>query len=35
LSNQQLKAKRIEDAPVGFYEDKPVTKGKGRFGPFH
>ncbi|MES2432084.1 MAG: type I DNA topoisomerase [Bacteroidota bacterium] len=29
-----IKAKQIEDAPVGFYEDKPVTKGKGRFGPF-
>jgi DNA topoisomerase-1 len=29
-----IEAKRIEDAPVGFYEGKPVTKGKGRFGPF-
>jgi DNA topoisomerase-1 len=29
-----IEAKRVEDAPVGFYEDKPVTKGKGRFGPF-
>lgn len=29
-----IKAKQIEDAPVGMYEDKPVTKGKGRFGPF-
>ncbi len=27
-------AKQIEDAPIGFYRDKPVTKGKGRFGPF-
>jgi DNA topoisomerase I len=29
-----IEAKRIEDAPVAHYEDKPVTKGKGRFGPF-
>ena len=29
-----IKAKKIEDAPVGIYADKPVTKGKGRFGPF-
>ncbi|MGI8950314.1 MAG: type I DNA topoisomerase [Chitinophagaceae bacterium] len=30
LINEKQKA----DAPIGFYEDKPVTKGKGRFGPF-
>jgi len=29
-----IKAKRIEDAPVAHYDSKPVTKGKGRFGPF-
>jgi len=29
-----INAKKFEDAPVGFYEEKPVTKGKGRFGPF-
>lgn len=29
-----IQAKQIEDAPVGYYEEKPVTKGKGRFGPF-
>lgn len=29
-----IKAKQFEDAPVGFYEEKPITKGKGRFGPF-
>ncbi len=29
-----IKAKRIEDAPVAHYDEKPVTKGKGRFGPF-
>lgn len=26
--------KQKEDAPIAFYEDMPVTKGKGRFGPF-
>ncbi|HTM67582.1 MAG TPA: type I DNA topoisomerase [Flavipsychrobacter sp.] len=26
--------KQKADAPVGHYEGKPVTKGKGRFGPF-
>jgi DNA topoisomerase I len=29
-----ISAKQIEDAPIGFYEEKPITKGKGRFGPF-
>ncbi len=29
-----IKAKQIEDAPIGFYDEKPITKGKGRFGPF-
>ncbi len=29
-----IEAKRIEDAPVGYYDEKPITKGKGRFGPF-
>ena len=29
-----IKAKKIEDAPVAMYDNKPVTKGKGRFGPF-
>jgi DNA topoisomerase I len=29
-----IKEKQKADAPVAFYEDKPVTKGKGRFGPF-
>jgi DNA topoisomerase-1 len=27
-------AKQEADKPVGYYEDKPITKGKGRFGPF-
>jgi DNA topoisomerase-1 len=29
-----IEAKKVEDAPVAMYDDKPVTKGKGRFGPF-
>ncbi|RYZ00641.1 MAG: type I DNA topoisomerase [Chitinophagaceae bacterium] len=26
--------KQEADAPIGSYQDQPVTKGKGRFGPF-
>ena len=29
-----ISAKQVEDAPIGFFQDKPITKGKGRFGPF-
>jgi DNA topoisomerase I len=29
-----LKEKQQADAPVAFYNELPVTKGKGRFGPF-
>jgi DNA topoisomerase-1 len=29
-----INAKKFEDAPVGFFDEKPITKGKGRFGPF-
>lgn len=29
-----ITAKQIEDSPIGFYNEKPITKGKGRFGPF-
>lgn len=29
-----INAKKFEDAPIGFYDEKPITKGKGRFGPF-
>lgn len=29
-----LHEKQQADAPVAFYNDLPVTKGKGRFGPF-
>lgn len=29
-----IKAKQVEDAPFMYYQELPVTKGKGRFGPF-
>jgi DNA topoisomerase-1 len=29
-----IKLKQIADAPIAHYNDKPVTKGKGRFGPY-
>ncbi|MBI2731026.1 MAG: type I DNA topoisomerase [Sphingobacteriales bacterium] len=29
-----IKEKQQADAPIATYEDKPVTKGKGRFGPY-
>ena len=29
-----IKAKQAADAPVGEFNDKPITKGTGRFGPF-
>lgn len=29
-----IKEKQQADAPVAMYESKPVTKGKGRFGPY-
>jgi DNA topoisomerase-1 len=29
-----IQLKQQADAPVGFYEGVPVSKGKGRFGPF-
>ena len=29
-----INEKQQADAPIGFYEELPVTKGKGRFGPF-
>ena len=31
---QIIREKQVADAPIGYYEDKPITKGKGRFGPF-
>lgn len=29
-----IKEKQLTDAPIDMYESKPVTKGKGRFGPY-
>ncbi len=29
-----LTEKQLADAPIGFFNELPVTKGKGRFGPF-
>ena len=29
-----IKEKQEADAPIAVYQDKPVTKGKGRFGPY-
>ncbi len=29
-----IQAKEKEDAPIATYKDLPITKGKGRFGPF-
>ncbi|MGI9192797.1 MAG: type I DNA topoisomerase [Chitinophagaceae bacterium] len=29
-----IRAKQDEDAPIGHFDGKPITKGKGRFGPF-
>ncbi|MDG1571902.1 type I DNA topoisomerase [Robiginitalea sp. M366] len=29
-----IRAKEQADAPIASYQEKPVTKGKGRFGPF-
>nr|MCU0322904.1 DNA topoisomerase [Chitinophagaceae bacterium] len=33
-AKQIIEEKNLADAPVGFYNELPVTKGKGRFGPF-
>ncbi|MEY3324332.1 MAG: type topoisomerase [Bacteroidota bacterium] len=31
---EYIKAKQKADAPVGTFQEKPITKGTGRFGPF-
>ncbi len=31
---QLINDKQLADAPIGFCQELPVTKGKGRFGPF-
>ena len=33
-AEELIELKEKADAPIAEYEDKPVTKGKGRFGPF-
>ncbi len=33
-AKELIKQKQVEDAPIGYYKELPVTKGKGRFGPF-
>jgi topoisomerase IA-like protein len=33
-SQKLIDDKLEEDAPLGFYQKLPITKGKGRFGPF-
>ncbi len=33
-AKQLIEEKNQADAPVGFFNELPVTKGKGRFGPF-
>jgi len=33
-ASQLIAEKEIADAPIAMYDGKPVTKGKGRFGPF-
>ena len=34
LAVELIQQKQKEDAPVSTYEGNPVTKGKGRFGPY-
>jgi DNA topoisomerase-1 len=29
-----IKQKQVADSPVGFFDEKPIIKGKGRFGPY-
>ncbi len=33
-AEQLINEKSAADAPVGYFQELPVTKGKGRFGPF-
>lgn len=33
-ATRHIKQKQIADAPVGTYDEKPITKGTGRFGPY-
>jgi DNA topoisomerase I len=29
-----IQAKQAADKPLGYFEEQPITKGKGKFGPF-
>lgn len=29
-----IRSKQATDTPIGYYQNQPITKGKGRFGPF-
>ncbi|MCX8020307.1 MAG: type I DNA topoisomerase [Chitinophagaceae bacterium] len=31
---EHIRARLAADAPVGYYQDLPIVKGKGRFGPY-
>ncbi len=31
---QLIQQKQAAEAPIGYYQGQPITKGKGRFGPF-
>ncbi|MCC6753272.1 MAG: type I DNA topoisomerase [Saprospiraceae bacterium] len=33
-ARELIRQKESQDAPIGYYKELPVTKGKGRFGPF-
>ncbi len=33
-ATELIDEKQLADAPVGYFDGEPVTKGKGRFGPF-
>ncbi len=33
-ATELIQAKEKEDEPIAFYKELPITKGKGRFGPF-
>merc|ERR1712146_290574 len=34
LAKEKIEIKKEEDRPIAHHEGDPVTKGKGRFGPF-
>lgn len=34
IALELIESKQEADAPIAFYDGKPITKGKGRFGPY-